>query len=1143
MRGMAGVAVGWLLFAGGLSAASAGDAGVDFFEKKIRPVLVQHCYSCHSVDAKKVGGKLLLDSRVGVRNGGELGPVVEPGKPDDSLLIQAVRYSDESLKMPPQGKLPAAVISDLEQWVKLGAPDPREQTGKITHPATLSWEQTFQNRSQWWSLKPVKQAALPTPKNGAWSTHPVDLVILNKLESRGLSPATPASPATLIRRLSFVLTGLPPSSAQVEAFLQKCSSAGYRSGERVPEGVVAELVDRLLASPHFGERWGRHWLDVVRFTETHGNEWNYEVHHAWRYRDYVIRAFNEDLPYDRFVREHVAGDLLPPRWNPTERFNESPIGTSFFRFGEVNHDDCISLRQIGYDLADNQIDTLTKAFQATTVACARCHDHKLDAISTRDYYGLFGILASSRLASQTLDAPEANLTQVQKLRQLKREIQQELAALWTKDVEELPKYLLAADALRRKLPNAEKLAAGLDAERLKNWTGVLSAEKTPLEDLLEPWRQMTASDSKSADEFAKAWNKLQEKYRTEEQARIRSNAEKFVTWADFRRGPVAGWEAGGLALRRNELDAGATRGIAGSGELVLQATGPAIVRGVLPAGCYTHGVSEKLNGILRSPVLPGGKKWISFQVVGQRSSALRLVSNNCQLNYRNYKSLISPDFKWITFEIPEDRESLRTYAELMTMFDNPKFPDQLSALGGDKENYKLPWDKAAENPRSYFGITRVVLHDEKPAPQPELRELRPLWTGGAPRSLEEVAERYRGLLLASLRAWEERHATDDDANLLDTLIKRGLVSKSGQTGSRLEDLVRQYRQVEHEIKPPTVVAGLTEGGAGYDQAVLLRGDCLRMGEKVPRRYLDVLAQPGKPFIARGSGRLELAERIAGRDNPLTARVMVNRIWHHLFGAGIVRTTDDFGHVGDPPSHQELLDDLAFRFMNDGWSTKRLIRHVVLSRTFQAGSQPAEVLRDVDPANRLLQHYPARRLEAEGIRDSILATSGRLDQRMFGQSVQPFRESSNADRRLFAGPLDGDGRRTIYIKNNLMEPPKFLGVFNMPGGKVTQGQRDLTNVPAQALALLNDPFVLQQAEYWAERLVTREQDSIAKRIESMFRTALGRKPTVEELGQFEAAATQLAELHEVSKKDVLKSRPVWKDVAHAFFNLKEFIYIP
>jgi hypothetical protein len=394
-----------------------------------------------------------------------------------------------------------------------------------------------------------------------------------------------------------------------------------------------------------------------------------------------------------------------------------------------------------------------------------------------------------------------------------------------------------------------------------------------------------------------------------------------------------------------------------------------------------------------------------------------------------------------------------------------------------------------------------------------------------------------------VKAWIADKATDDDVRWLDSLLGRGLLGNNPHLTPELEKLTAQARAVEKELTLPRIVPGLGDFGPGSEQPVFVRGDCLKPSEMVPRRYLEVLSKQGERFQSPGSGRLELAERIASPDNPLTARVMVNRLWHHLFGTGIVRTPDDFGHVGEPPSHPELLDYLAARFVEEGWSTKRMIRTLVLTSAFQMANRPAPAARELDPQDRLLHHYPARRLEAEAIRDSILAASGRLDRTLFGQSIQPFREKANADRRLFPGPLDGLGRRSVYIKNNLMEGPKFLGAFNTPGGKVTQGRRDVTNVPAQALALLNDTFVVQQAGVWAERLVARPDASVGARLDHVFQAALGRLPEPAERERFEQAVTRFAELHEVEGQAVLKSQPVWQDVAHAMFNLKEFLYIP
>ncbi len=1108
------------LLAALLLAAPAVRAGTGedlaFFESRIRPVLVEQCYSCHSAQAKKPKGKLLLDSRDGLRKGGESGPAIVLGDPDRSLLIRAVRHTDPELKMPPDKKLPASVIADLEAWVKRGAPDPRSQPAAPV--AASDWDAIFKERRQWWSLQPVRKPRLPAVRDAAWSPQPIDRFILAGLETASLEPGGDADPRTLLRRLSLVLTGLPPTAQEADLF----ASAWAASAKR--QAVVEQTVDRLLASPHFGERWARHWLDVVRFAETHGNEWNYEVHHAWRYRDYLIRAFNNDVPYDRLVQEHLAGDLLPPRWNKDEQINESPIGTAFWRFGEVNHDDCVEFRQIGYDLFDNQLDALGKTFLATTVACARCHDHKLDAISMTDYYALLGILRSSRLVSHTIDAPAVNEKPRQRLRDLNGQIRAELARLWLDDARSVGKYLLAAQAAIDKRPDAAALTKGLDGKRLEQWRKALVA-KAEMDDVAQPWRAL----SKPTSDFAMAWAKLCKEYDAERRARAEFNAKNFVSFGDFRGGSIDGWQAAGQGLRDEPVEPGALA--------VDEASGMALY----PAGLYTHLLSSKLNGTLRSPNLPAGKKYISFQVLGGKTAAVRLVSNNCQLDYIHYKALTKNDWSWIKLKIPADAASLRTYAELMTKFDNPKFPDQLGTLGGDTHNERVPWEKAAADPRSFFGITRAVVHDSEETPRAELAHLQPLFAG-TPRNAEELAGCYAAVAESAVRAWADGKADDDAARWLDWLMRRGLIANDRKASPKLDALMAAYRAAEQELALPRIVPGIADAGDGFNQPVLARGDFNRPGTPVARRFLTMLETPDPTIVTKGSGRLELARRIAGADNPLTARVMVNRVWHHLFGAGLVRTVDDFGHLGEHPSHPELLDYLAATFVEDGWSIKKLIRRIVVSRTFQMTARTDAKARTADPDNRLLHHYPA-------------PPGGRGDPRRDSRRLRPARphpvrpehrplaQKANPDRRLFPGPLDGAGRRSLYMKVNLMEPPKFLGVFDFPGGKIPRGRRDVTNVPGQALALLNDPFVLQQADVWADRLVKQPDASVAARVEQMFLAALGRPPAPDERERFERFVTQLAELERVPPAGVPSSAAVWREVAHAMFNMREFITIP
>jgi hypothetical protein len=701
-------------------------AGLEFFEQKIRPVLVEHCYGCHSVGAKKSKGGLLLDSRASIRKGGETGPAVVPGDPKKSLLLKAVRYNGLEMPPPEKGKLPDRVIADLERWIQLGAPDPRDAAASA--PAG-TWQEILKDRRGWWSLQPVRLPAVPGVKNAGWSPQPIDRFVLAELEKHGLGPAGEADRRTLLRRLSLILTGLPPTPREVEEFVADTAPNAYE-----------RRVDRLLSSQQFGERFASHWLDVVRYSDTHGNEWNYETPFAWRYRDYVVRVFNDDVPYDQFVREQVAGDLLAkPRWNRHARYNESAIGTMFYRFGDGNVEDCVAFPQVGYDVIDNQIDTLTKAFQATTVACARCHDHKLDAVSMKDYYALVGILHGSRQVTYTLDDPEANAGPMRRLRELKTGIREELGVTWRREAGEVGRYLLAAQAARSNAANAAELARGLDDARLKRWIEVLKADKDA-EDLFAAWR---SSNTSSGDGFAATWQKQAEHFNKEQRARDAFNREHYRTFADFRRGTVEGWQRGGQGLRG---------GASAAGDFALHHEGDALLKAVLPAGCYSHTLSDKLNGTLRSPILPAqptesgvvrGTR-ISFEVVGQHHADVKLVTHHCQLADDGRWQRLGDDRPyWVTFQVPDNPAAFHTYVELTTKFDNPKFPDPIvKGNSKDKEDYRVPWDQAAASPRSSFGITRVLLHDDAKPPKAELGHLLALFTEPAPGTAAEAADRY-----------------------------------------------------------------------------------------------------------------------------------------------------------------------------------------------------------------------------------------------------------------------------------------------------------------------------------------------------------------------------------------------------------------
>ncbi|MEX2261838.1 MAG: PSD1 and planctomycete cytochrome C domain-containing protein [Bryobacteraceae bacterium] len=1069
---------------------------LDFFEARVRPVLAKNCYACHGSD--KQFAALRVDSREALLTGGKRGPAIVAGKPEASLLLKAVRH--DGLRMPMGGKLKDSEIAAIEEWIRKGAPWP------VVSAASDPEDRYRKLAREHWAFQPVSKSAPPEVHNAAWKRNPIDRFLLAALHKTGLSPAPPAGKRTLIRRLSYVLTGLPPSAAEVDRYLSDSDTGDY-----------ARLVDRLLTSPRFGEHWARHWLDLVRYGETRGYEWNYEIIGAWRYRDYLIRAFNSDVPYDQLVREHIAGDLLPnPRINGEEKINESVIGTTFYRLGEAGHDDCIRFREIALDVVDNQIDTLTKTFQGLTVSCARCHNHKLDPVPIQDYYGLYGILNSSRQVTHTIDSGEVNAQAVARLGEIKRQIRSELARQWKRESRDVARYLLAT------LPSHQ--ADGLDPARADSWKKVLERPSQKLEDPAYAWSAMACETGYNREYFGEAARSLAARYEGETRDRVAFNQANFEPFGNLRSADFGGWHASGMGLRQ---------GPGSNGEFTVAPEGEAAVDGIFPAGVFTHLISGRLNGALRSPYLPKNKKFLSVRAMGGSLGARRTVIDNCSIG-ENYKVLENPSPAWVKLDTFANQDHLPVFVELVTRWDNPRIPDRPGVL--KKPNLKL-----MDAPRSFFGITQAVLHDVDETPREELSHIRRLFEKGTPSGWEDLAARYGEAIEQAVESWAAGKAGEEDVRWLDWLVRNKLLSNRADANPRLNDLTGQYRALESRISPPRVVEGLADIGPGRDFPLLIGGDAKSLGPKAPRQFLKHLF-PESEVRGAGSGRSDLADLIASPSNPLTARVMVNRIWQHVFGRGIVASVDNFGLIGDPPSHPELLDYLAATFVEQGWSLKRMIRLMVLAEAFQQSGHVSGKAREADPQNALLHHYPLRRLSAEALRDSILLTSGNLKDSLYGPSVHPHRAEAKDYRRLFSGPLDGEGRRSIYLKVTRMEGTRFLDTFDYPIPMVTRGSRDVTNVPAQALALLNDPFVLEQAEALAVRLLAGSAGSVEARIEELFRSALSRKPGETERERFRGLALELSSLHQVPRERILESREVWKDLAHAVLNLKEFIYI-
>jgi hypothetical protein len=747
-----------------VGAPVASDADLAFFEKNIRPVLIKSCYECHSAEADDLKGGLALDAREALMKGGDSGAAVVPGKPEGSLLIASLRHDDPDLKMPPDkhgGKLDDGVIANFTEWVKRGAPMPEGNT--------VAMEQKMEARMDHWAFKPVKDPPVPAVKDTAWPRTEVDRFVLAGLEKRSLSPVGDAEPAALLRRVHLDLTGLPPTAEQAQAFL----------ADPTREGLI-DTIDTLLESPQFGERWGRHWLDVARYAESSGKETDFAYPQAWRYRDYVIKAFNEDKPFDQFIREQIAGDLLEAADEKARA--ELLIATGFLAIGPKSHIEKNPL-QFEMDVVDEQIDAVSQAFLATTMACARCHDHKHDPVSQRDYYALAGI--------------------------------------------------------------------------------------------------------------------------------FRSTDTKFGTF--------------------------------------------------------------------------------------------KIIQNN-----------------------------------------NP--------------GTLVPLSEAAGQPDAL-----------KPRPEAERRRLEDTIAKNAAR----IAELTKKREFASAEFVRTRLRLETDRAHLDAY--------------------------EADGTPKQFATCVLERGQPRDSALLLRGEVQKPGDIVPRG-LPMLAHGGL-VIEEGSGRRELADWIAASENPLTARVIVNRVWLHLFGQGLVATPDNFGLSGQAPTHPALLDHLATHFVKEGWSVKKLIRELMTSRVYALSTGHDAKNFEADPDNTLLWRMTPRRLDAESIRDAMLLTAGKLELTPpTGSAVAMYGEGYvTGVQTKVRGALDQVSmNRSVYLPVMRNAPLESLALFDMAAGSTVTGQRPQTTVPAQSLYLLNSSYVMKMAEFAAQRLLTERPKSEPHRVKLAYERIFNRTPTDAEI---------------------------------------------
>ncbi len=868
--------------------ASEKNQGLSLFDSKILPVLKKHCYECHSKDSETIEGGLELDSPSGMLRGGDSGPMLEAHHADKSELLRMLRHEEDVSAMPPDEKLSDEVIAAFEEWIRLGAPDSRADNGPTAK------EQRLEEAKRHWSFIPPQAVEPPSVAATDWPRNPlIDNFVLARMEAEGLKPTLDANRRTLIRRIYFDLIGLPPSPQDVDAFV----------ADESPQAVEA-LVDRLLESPQFGERWGRYWLDVVRFAESSGMEFNFTYPHAWPYRNYVIDSFNADKPFDLFLREQIAGDLLPAEENESPEAAQSRrIALSMLSFGPKRHNSGGTEFQM--DIADDQIDVVFKSSMAMTVSCARCHDHKFDPIPTKDYYALAGIFLSTEPLYGTIKQKYSN--NPTDLLPIGKDAEAMHAAVvaYDKKFSEAEAAVAAKKKELTEATEAETLAAKEKTEAEELLTAItarVSAAQTEAE---------TAADSEGATE-------------TEENAETESGTKP---------------EADTDADTENQAEAQAAADGAG------EATSEGAESDAVEADAAGKEATTKLE-----------------QAVAKLAEATARVA----------------------------------------------------AL-------------KAELPKLEAAVA-------------ELKDKRP----PAP----------------------------------------------------------QYAMTARDRAKPA------------DTKLAIRGDFRNRGDVVPRGFLSAVNVPNAPTIDPAhSGRLELAQWITSPDNPLTARVMVNRIWSHLFGRGIVPTVDNFGVLGKPPTHPQLLDALALRFIEDGWSVKKMVRAIMLSRTYQLSSHVEQNNMKADPDNRLLWRQTPRRLEAEAIRDAILAVSGQLDlERPEASTV-----TGLGDKLARSIPLEKiqppSRHRSVYLPIVRDYVPELFDLFDFPSPSLVTGQRSVTNVPSQALYLRNSSFVAEQARHAAERLLaSAEATDDPHRVALAMRWALGRTPSEAETT---AALQLIAEVKQAS----------------------------
>tara|TARA_R110002095_G_scaffold216429_1_gene213718 strand:+ start:100849 stop:104139 length:3291 start_codon:yes stop_codon:yes gene_type:complete len=1076
-----------------------------FFEKRIRPLLINQCYDCHSEDSVESGFR--VDSLSTLVKGGERGPSVVIGKPEQSLLISAVNHSGQ-LHMPPKDKLSQKEISDLTEWIRLGAywpnskPIVQSTDGNPEGPLFTEQEKAF------WAFQPPQTPDLPRVKQSEWVQNPIDTFVLSRLEQKGYSPALPAEKQNLIRRATFDLIGLPPTRKEIDDFVKDDSPDAF-----------AKVINRLLESPRYGERWGRHWLDVARYADSNGLDENLSYANAFRFRDYVIAAFNKDKPFDQFVQEQLAGDILAEQVNDDSRV-EKITATGFLSIGAkmLAEDDQTKMQM---DIIDEQLDTVGRTFMGLTMGCARCHTHKFDPIPIEDYYSLAGIFKSTktmenfkvvaRWQERTLASPE----EIQVLEQHKKQIadldskilavvKRSDEQLLTEERKRVSDYLLAAEIKK----HADQLMQGTK----------------PIGETREP----NSSDSALIVEA--------ENYQT-------GNVKKSLT--GYGEGIGVIYNNGMLPnIAEYEIELPKT----GRYQFEIRYAAAA----ARPVQLLINGQLVKNNaaGEVTGSWYPKSQQWKveGFYEFTKGKNKIRLES---KIPFPHIDKLL----------IAAPREPSKKEQNFIADVATP----ESKLIGSITAQWADYLTKVAEEKTSPFFVWNELVRTGK-TPEtlgPLYQRFQNLNDLPGEQRLKQAAQLYGALFTEVEQEWQAYLKTDagkkakslpdaereairnvlydpkgpfalpaDRENYYAATSKTKLTEKRA-TRKELEKTLPQYptAMAVSEQKPENV-------------KVHLRGSHFTLGKEVPRQFLQIIeGENQRPINDQQSGRLQLAQWLTSGQHPLTARVMVNRLWRWHFGTGLVRTPDNFGKLGERPTHPQLLDWLAVQFVENGWSIKSMHRLIMLSATYQMSTKYNAELAAVDPENRLFWRMNRRRLEAEAIRDSILAVCGKIDYEMGGSllSVENRKyvtSTSNVNPVVYQ-----TNRRSVYLPIVRSALYEVLQAFDFADPSVLSGDRTHTTVAPQALFMMNSEFVMQNTMDLANQIMHETHLDNPARVNRIYEKIFSRPATVMETSRALNYVGQYRQkLNSLEMSDEEKEQRTWQSLCRVLIASNEFLFV-